>query len=240
MSCSVTGPVRTRNEDRVLLATVCEIELLLVADGMGGHPRGDDAADIASTFALLALDRRLNELRDPTPQAVRAVLLETVWHVGGELARASPDPDSLRTTLIVVAVLKNAIVAAWIGDGAVSVARRDGTVIELLVPHREPSGLLNHVLHASLGPVVEGSPRWCIAMRQPGDLLIVATDGLADTRPADMVIQLRAAFNMPHREQALRDLIARWAIEARTDGEFLRTDNLTVAMHYDRAESMSP
>ncbi|MBL8679816.1 MAG: protein phosphatase 2C domain-containing protein [Myxococcales bacterium] len=229
---SIPGLVRERNEDRVLVGRVRDIDLVVVADGMGGHARGEDAADIATSFAMLTALRRLAELPTSEAHAVRAVLLETIWHAAGELARAARggERDALRCTLILVAVTKSAVVAAWIGDGAVSLVRATGAVVELLEPHRTPEGRQN-LLHSSLGPITDGRPSWCIATREPGDVLAVMTDGVADHRDASFADDLARIARSRSSERALVRWLDALAHERDPNGTILREDNLTIAIH---------
>jgi serine/threonine protein phosphatase PrpC len=87
--------------------------------------------------------------------------------------------DGLRTTLIVAIATADRYHFAYIGDGGIFVVRANGIVDAPMNPQKAEGGALN-VLAACLGPFSEGAPVFGTAERGPGDLLVAATDGVAD------------------------------------------------------------
>ena len=229
---SITGRVRTENQDRTLATRISGADVLIVADGMGGLPNGGDAADIVVMSAVLKLQTRLPEVVTHGPHAVRAALIETIWHAGAELSRAVPfrgEGDRLRTTLIVCVALPDAYVCAWIGDGGITLARVDGTLIELLDPHKDRD--VPSILHCSLGPATDGRPSWSMIARRTGDLLVVATDGIADTLGSAVACVVRRELRTTrgNLDQAVRKTVEALGRATDQDGRIWIDDNLTAA-----------
>ncbi len=245
-AASVVGPVRRENQDRIRTGRITSakkvtLDLIIVADGLGGHPHGGEAAETASTHALARLRRELPGAYEADAEGVRTLLLGTVWSAATRLARDAQaegwiGPEGgFRTTLIVCAVLPDCYVVAWIGDGGVFVLR-DGETdpLAVLEPHKDPA--TPNLLAASLGPVTEGRPSWAIAPRRSGDLLVACTDGIADLFDAARAAQTREALASATGDAALASeaLVNAFAAEVDAEGEHVFTDNLTVSLHITR------
>ncbi|MGH8868565.1 MAG: PP2C family protein-serine/threonine phosphatase [Actinomycetes bacterium] len=101
------GRVRERNED----AYVLEPPVLLVADGLGGHPGGDDASRVGSHTAALVLSKE-----PPGEDALREAFLAADRAVRDE-AEESARPG-MGTTLVggVVSVENGTLYLANVGD----------------------------------------------------------------------------------------------------------------------------
>lgn len=232
---SITGPVRESNQDRAAVARIGDCDVMLIADGLGGLPRGGEAAELVVTYALEQLRAELPSTAT-CEAGVRALLLRIVWGAALVLARAgatvvtpSADPG-LRTTLIIVVASAKHYVCAWIGDGGVFIARADSSLVELVEPHKDPS--VPDVLHASLGPTTEGRPSWAITARSPGDVLVGATDGIADAFGETYVRQIRDALRVSGGDApgAARIIVDALAAERDGGGQPIHSDNLTLAL----------
>ena len=175
------GHVRQNNED----AIVSSDRLAVVADGMGGHPGGEIAANIAASVTLAVFTgRSLDELE----AAVRAAN----WAIR-ERASASPGLDGMGTTICAAGLLADGHVALLnIGDsraylwhdGALSRLTRDHSITAELIergelgedeaPQHPHYGVLTRAL--GVGPDVE-IDRSTLAIEE-GDRLILCSDGL--------------------------------------------------------------
>lgn len=232
-AATVVGPVREDNQDRARAAFLHGFELLVIADGMGGLPRGGEAADIAVRLAFAHVSKHLRDIAPLGVDAVRALLLEAIWGVARSLAmaaKAMPGPlDQLRTTLVLVVGLPDAFVCAWIGDGGVWVAREQGSTIHLLEPHKDMTNPC--VLHASLGPFTMGRPSWAAVGRVAGDLLIAGTDGVMDVVDEDFPAFIRERIQkMGLSRDVLLATLEELARYTHDDGEFAFSDNLTLGV----------
>jgi serine/threonine protein phosphatase PrpC len=186
---SVTGPVRTHNEDSAMAFRIGDCHVMIVADGCGGHPMGGSAPRWAGTAAALSIVRSLNYKPDAVPRwgqgtATRAVFdaSRLLGEAGRTLGLLWRDRPALRTTLIIVVATPAAAGYAYIGDGGGVLLRTSGKIERFLEPQKgEDQGMLM----ASLGPEMDGGPVSGTLLRQEGDLLIVGTDGVFDrTTPA--------------------------------------------------------
>ena len=164
------------NEDAVLVTTETRPfdAVLVVADGMGGHPEPRLAAQQA---AQAAYDFLTQPRRWP-PQAAPPQLLEAAVAHGqnavatlGDRARHGKAPG---TTLSIAVVVGGELFVGHVGDGSVLVAR--GTDVARLAGGEEgrvgnrPASFLG----AGAAPVPEHA-RWPL---QRGDRILLCTDGL--------------------------------------------------------------
>lgn len=235
-ACSIAGNTRKENQDRVYVGHLAGADLCIVADGMGGLPRGGTAADIATNYARERLEVELPELLPAGPDAIRALLVGVVWQAATKLAEAvvvhgwSRENPGLRTTLIVVVATRNYYLLAFVGDGGVFVLREGGEVVSLLDPHKDMAE--PNVLHASLGPSIEGRPAWAVMERRPGDVLVVATDGIADVFDAALAARVRAELDRTegNAAQTAWEIVREMAFAQDEAGQFCVTDNLTCAV----------
>ena len=137
-----SGRVRSHNEDSVtILKNDSNEYLLVVADGMGGHRKGE----VASSIAVSHLGKRFNE----TPSIgskLDAVnwLNDNINEINGEIleyGEENIDSKGLGTTLVVALLTKNYLIFGNIGDSSGFVMKNkklhkvthDHTLVNLLV-----------------------------------------------------------------------------------------------------------
>lgn len=189
---------REENEDRVAHSYTRETGLLVVADGMGGHPEGEVAAQLAvDTVASLFHKCAKPALEDPERFLVDALLQahQQILHY----AIQKKYDDSPRTTL--VAAVVQAGRAWWIhcGDSRLYLTHglrlisrtRDHSYIEQQNAGVIRTNLLNrNILFSCLGsptkPIYDpGGP----APLHPGDRLMLCSDGLWDNLDDAHIVQ---------------------------------------------------
>ena len=119
---SATGGRRQRNEDRALIDPAIGV---VVADGMGGHPGGELAAEVTARFAFA----RLGGLREVSAR-------ELVEHANAEVVRAGDERGFARlgSTLVALAVHRNHVVVVNVGDSR-AYRLRDGELEQLTRDH---------------------------------------------------------------------------------------------------------
>lgn len=120
-SCYMTdsGKVRSHNEDSVtILKNASDEYLLVVADGMGGHRKGE----VASSIAVSRLGKRFND----TPSIgtkLDAVnwLNDNINEINKEIleyGETNTDSKGLGTTVVVALLTKNYLIFGNIGDSS--------------------------------------------------------------------------------------------------------------------------
>jgi protein phosphatase len=188
------GRVRTRNEDT--WGVVPERRTVIVADGMGGPPGGDEA----SRLAVRTFRRHRRTRSDPevSPEAVgeamrRAAL--AAHHAVRRRAAEQPALDGMGTTLTAGQLAApDTLVVAHVGDSRCY--RLRGTKLERLtrdhtwVAREVAAGRLDpemarvhprsHVLTRALGGERAPDPEVTCHGLRAGDLVLLCTDGLTN------------------------------------------------------------
>lgn len=191
---------RQKNEDRMGYCFTQESALFVLADGMGGHPEGEIAAEIAlQTMATL-----FKKQAQPTLENVGHFLESSLLTAHRQILRYAIDkamPDSPRTTLV-AAVIQNGYIQ-WIhcGDSRLYIARastlvlrtRDHSYSELRDSILTKVGEMNrNVLFTCLGsptrPIYDLSASTALSL---GDRVLLCSDGLwGPLREEDIVTRL--------------------------------------------------
>lgn len=175
---------RTSQEDACDVLHLAGVDVLVVADGLGGHPGGKRAAQLATTSILDLIRRQLPAITTNDPELLVSVLRSAFARASDALRIEADDTglarlgvDALRTTALVLVATLDHYVVGGIGDGLVLVRREDGSLESL---HEVTGKLAQNLLEGSLGPTHHGEPAFEIAPRLPGDLALLATDGVSD------------------------------------------------------------
>jgi serine/threonine protein phosphatase PrpC len=228
---SITGPVRKENQDAAILFEVDSTAVLIVADGLGGLPRGQQAARVAVGAAAISAAEALGGSASPVthPELVaEQALLESAAALCRQ-ARASgwvESRDGFRTTLICVVATPSTYGYCYLGDGGGVVVRSGGTVDAFLVPQKADG--ISNVVAGSLGPVLQGTPVVGKLPRRPGDSLFIGTDGVFDRVPegfAVSVVRLLAAHDGD--AQAVASVVVSDFASAKDGAVYVCDDNMT-------------
>jgi serine/threonine protein phosphatase PrpC len=236
---SISGSVRPKNEDYALAFEIAGCQIVLVADGVSGEPLAGPAAYLAIQSAAWSVIRQVGAARpwrrlDPAVVASRAL-----WTAAKGLSRIAAGcgcATGLKTTLIVVVAAPRAYGYAYIGDGKGCILRATGMEEDFLIPQRAQTDA-TCVLAACLGPTMLGSPITGTIPRQPGDLLIVGTDGAFSESvelSGDFIKQLlRAAFHFEGDLQRTVNQVLQELSSTKDQLGFLFDDNLSLALAGD-------
>jgi serine/threonine protein phosphatase Stp1 len=178
------GTVRQRNEDAVL--DRAEIGLWAVADGAGGHERGDYAsACIVEKLAKIEAGARLLE-------EVKARLSRVNNELRAKAAVLGPDA-LIGSTVVVLLIEAGKARTLWAGDSRLYLVRggrlrqltRDQSYVQDLVDSGEimREEAAGHALSNILTNLVGGSDELILEERhdrlEPGDILLLCSDGLS-------------------------------------------------------------
>lgn len=240
------GNVRQENQDFGLCFETGGHDVLIVADGCGGLPHGRIASYLAAVSAALSVMRTYGTAprwRGPHVTDAAAKAIADAAHrlaIEGDKLNVTDVRGGLRTTLIVVVGNRREVGYAYIGDGGGCVVRASGEVRTFLEPQKA-SDLGMNVLAASLGPRIEGEPVTGTLTREPGDLLIVGTDGIFDRVdngfPKDV---LRGCIQYKGDLQKAAEQIVQELAACQDSGGYICDDNLTLGMMGDGTNPKLP
>jgi serine/threonine protein phosphatase PrpC len=213
---------REKNEDRMGYCYTRDSGLFALADGMGGHPEGEVAAQLAlQTLSAMFQRDAKPKLADPLRFLQEAIIAG--HHQLLRYANQRALIDTPRTTIVACLLQGNAAYWAHCGDSRLYMVRgekliartRDHSYSELqhTISHVVPMGerFNRNVLFTCLGspgkPVVDTVGPM---LMQPGDRMLLCSDGLwgtvSDTAIADMLSRNAISDAVPELvEQALRN-----------------------------------
>ena len=192
---SETGHVRSTNQD--VFAAINSCNFWIVADGMGGHPAGDVAAQVAVDTATQQA-KALFAVKDLSPELQQKHLAETITAANRaihEKVREDPAFKGMGTTVVAMTIAPASSSVAYVahlGDsrayrfhsGGLSQLTRDHTLVAELLER----GLINeataraypdrHVLAKGLGMGLDMTPEITSTRLKDDDVLLLCSDGL--------------------------------------------------------------
>jgi serine/threonine protein phosphatase PrpC len=212
---------RPRNEDRMGYCYTREAALFLLADGMGGHPRGDVAAQLALQTVAARFQREARP-RVVCPATFLGTALVAAHHAIVRHGHAHYPSDPPRTTLVAAMIQDDRLHWIHCGDSRLYLVR-EGQLLartrdhSYLAHRAQPHGLRTQedpvhrsVLFTCLGSATHpihdlGGP---VHLRQ-GDKLLLCSDGLWDSLDSSRILEglsaLPVAQAVPQlAEEALR------------------------------------
>ena len=234
---------REKNEDRMGYCYTRDSGLFALADGMGGHPEGE----VASQLALQTLSAHFQREARPRLAEPLRFLHDAVIAGHHQLLRYATDKallDTPRTTVVAAILQGNAAYWAHCGDSRLYLVRgdklvartRDHSYSELqstlaqVVPL--PERVNRNVLFTCLGspgrPVVDTAGPLLV---KPGDKLMLCSDGLWGSVTDPIITDILATRPI---SDAVPELVER---ALRTAGD--KSDNVTVlAVEWEAAEDL--
>ncbi len=210
------GYRREHNEDA--LRVDAHTALLLVADGMGGHPCGDVASRVAADAVVGALAAGAPDLVEAIAQADAAVLR------AGEDGTGAP---GMGTTCVACRGCADGLEIAWIGDSR-AYRLRDGRLEALTRDHNEAQHLVDEGLLApeqamhhpgrhmlaralGLGGLERSEIDTCTVPAAAGDRVLLCSDGLSGELDDE---RIAALLNQHSDDQAAVDALIEAALAA--------------------------
>ncbi|OGB01218.1 MAG: serine/threonine protein phosphatase [Burkholderiales bacterium RIFCSPHIGHO2_12_FULL_61_11] len=230
---------REKNEDRMGYCYTRESGLFVLADGMGGHPEGEVAAQLAlQTIAALYQKEARPIIQSTTEFLSRAVL--AAHHQIFRYATEKGMLDTPRTTL--VAAILQGTGATWVhcGDSRLYVVR-DGELLTRTRDHsyleqQSAAGVKSSDINRNILFTCLGSPTKPIfditgpVILHQGDKLLLCSDGLWGSLSDDEIVRQLASKSV---SDAVPDLVEN---ALRAGGE--RSDNVTVlAMEWETPDA---
>lgn len=200
-SWSVRGPQRDKNEDCDYVSPA--LDLFIVADGMGGHDRGE----LASRFAVDALAHSLAHMRDEphTDAEIEAAVRAALEYANCLVLDLSPESQTsglAGTTVVIALLFGQRLFVTGLGDsrayllrsGTVEVLTEDDTFTAFLqragtisAEEARHHPMRNQLL-ASLG-MRDFKPDVQIRVLDvlPGDRFLLCSDGLSDVLELEQI-----------------------------------------------------
>jgi PPM family protein phosphatase len=242
---STVGKVRKRNEDAHLMLP--EKSFFLVADGMGGHKRGDLASQLcidsvrefltgAGTGKTIAFFKNLLD----KPFDDRAVwernICASIEYANRRIVRAAAANRELAgmgTTIVSAGFRGSKMFVAWCGDSRIY-RLRDGKLTQIsedhsLVNQYLRAGMLTpeqarrfphrNVILQALGLAEDFVYDWVQRRTRPGDVYLLCSDGLNDMLTDERI------------ESILTDLVTGCGSDSGDDGAERDSNILSEACH---------
>jgi serine/threonine protein phosphatase PrpC len=220
------GKVRTNNEDALgsfIPASRHQARshgyLFAVADGVGGM----DLGEVASATAIQVMTDEFASAQSGT--MLISLLPRLIQHANAAVHDRTLEPQyrgkRMATTLVACALRYDQAVVSHVGDSRCYLVRngkaRQVTQDHTLVNEQRKMGLISaseiaasdsrHVLIKSLGPEMFVSPDTTAVTLQPGDTLVLCTDGLHDEMPEETLAEI--ASQKKSADEIARELVAR-------------------------------
>ncbi len=183
---------RATNEDRLGYTYTREAVLLVLADGMGGHPEGEKAAELAVKVFTDAFVAQARPTLADVPRFLTQTLLEANQAIV-DYALARQMDDNPRTTLVAAVLQDDQLCAVHAGDSRLYWVRR-GRLLQRTKDHSYQeqaalfrSGSVNvnrSVLFTCLGSA--SAPIYDVLEPAPledGDRILLCSDGLWSVMP---------------------------------------------------------
>ncbi len=227
-SCGITdiGRKRPNNEDNYLIND--ELNLYVVADGMGGHAAGEFASQIAvdtveEVFLNLGRDEHVAPLNGEVSRddQIREKLEYAIRLAGRRIyERALDEPEyrGMGTTALAIYMNGNRMFISHVGDSRGYRIRREGIeqltedhslVMEqikagLITPEHAKTHRLKNIITRSLGYQEEVEVDTRIETLEPGDTFLLCSDGLSNIVEEDEMHEIVCRL---HFQEAVFQLV---------------------------------
>ncbi len=181
---------RSSNQDRMGYCYTRDSAMFVLADGMGGHPQGEVAAQLALQTVVALFQKMAQPLLSDVAGFLSEALMAAHWQIL-QYATGRGMHDSPRTT-IVLAVVQSGCVSwthcgdsrlYWVRQNALLARSRDHSFAEQakagVSETKDPSHLNRNVLFTCLGSPIK--PVYSVSATVPlqqGDRLMLCSDGL--------------------------------------------------------------
>jgi protein phosphatase len=248
---SDAGPVRKNNEDS--WAVEADLQLYVVADGMGGHSAGEVASRLA-VEALVGFIRRSHEDTDVSwPYGIdpglslQANRLRTAINLANRrvfrAAESHDDYTGMGTTIVAALVVRDRLIVGSVGDsrlylltgGVLVQMTQDDTWAATMLAEQggaDPAALAHHPMRHVLTNVLGARDATNVHMSehvlQAGDTVMLCSDGLYGAVDDPTLLQI---MQQGGGLDAVADRLVQTAIEKGT------RDNITALVVRYEAEA---
>ena len=222
-SSSITdvGLKREENEDFFLKED--NLGLYVVADGMGGHLAGEVASRVAVEMINKSVEKWLEEEAqedelfgppDDTLSLIGNYILSSIRianRVVFEMALENEEYHGMGTTVVILYVTPNLIIAANVGDSRIYLVRdghmemlsKDHTIVQeqidmgTMTEEEAATSPLRHILTKNLGSAETLDPDIFEIEPSNRDRFILCSDGVTDLISDDEILEMTKKHNDP-------------------------------------------
>lgn len=195
-SMTDAGLVRRENQDAYAVRTVFGHTICVVCDGMGGSAGGQLASRIAVDAFIAEMVKRLSpEAKPDRLREVTVIAVALANRAVREAAKTSVEYQNMGTTLVSAVSFDGGVVIANVGDSrAYHITKerivqitRDHSLVEHMVERgditaeearRHPN---RNLITRALGPDINPECDCYTCQLEPGEFLLLCTDGLVNT-----------------------------------------------------------
>ena len=234
---SDVGKVREMNQDYYYISnSLDEVQLYILADGMGGYNGGEIASKIAVETAKNYIENNFKEIEKDRDSIIQLLgsSMEYANMVVYEKSQEKPELHGMGTTLEICLIYNNKVYIGHIGDSRIYRIRKEfirkltqdhsyvqklvkeGTITKEQAAHHPQKNMLMKALGCNA--FVE--PDVMVKGFLKDDILIMCSDGLTNMIDQETIYQMASKKNI---EQASKDLVQR----ANDNGGY---DNITVVI----------
>lgn len=188
------GPNKNTNEDAVAIVPVGEEStVLIVADGLGGHPQGEQAAKVAIETVINSIGHHHGLLREAILNGIEQANIEIRQSMYGSattLAILEIEQEHVRAyhvgdPFVVVTGQRGKIKFQSIAHSPVGYAVEAGMLDENDAVHHEERNIVSNVvgdsdMHIDIGPLIKLAPR---------DTVLISSDGLSDNLYVEEIVE---------------------------------------------------
>ncbi len=214
------GKVREINQDYYYISTsLDEVQLYILADGMGGYNGGEIASSLAVETAKKYVENNFKEIEKDIDSIIQLLgsSIEYANMVVYEKSKENPELQGMGTTLEICLVYNNKVYIGHVGDSRIYRIRKqfirkltqdhsyvqklvkEGTITKEQAEHHPQKNMLMKALGCNA--FVE--PDVMVKGFLKDDILIICSDGLSNLVDQQTMYEM-ASKNM---EQATKDLV---------------------------------
>ncbi len=204
---SDVGCLRQQNQDVIIYSL--ELGCCIVADGIGGMPAGDVAAEVAVESLYRYIRAEIGTISG------EELIYRGMSYANDEvysLSCAVDDYNGMGSTLCCLLMQGDKTIIAHIGDSRIY-RYRDFALQQMTCDHRMHSQLgpyhsdkiLSKIITRAVGIAPEIEPEISVEQNMRGDLYIVCTDGLTDAISEDDIETI--LFHTTSIQTMARDLV---------------------------------
>ena len=201
------GKVRENNQDYYYISdSLNEVQLYMLADGMGGYNGGEIASKLAIETAKNYIENNFKEISKDKDSIIQLVAssMEYANMVVYEKAKESKDLEGMGTTLEICLIYNNRAFIGHVGDSRIYRIRKefmrkltqDHSYVQKLVKDGTitPEEAVHHpqknMLMKALGCNAFVEPDVMVKGFLKDDIIVMGSDGLTNLVPQDEIFKL--------------------------------------------------